>query len=80
LELITDAELEQGTSSSTTAWFIAADPNAIDTIEVGFLDGVDAPSMASEEGFSYRGIKYAVKLHCAAAAIDRKGLFKNSGA
>jgi hypothetical protein len=38
-EIIVDARLDD---ASTTAWYLAADPNTFDTIEVGYLDGIAA--------------------------------------
>ena len=39
-EVIVDARLD---AVSTTAWYLIADPNAFDGIEVAYLDGNEAP-------------------------------------
>ncbi len=39
-EVIVDARLD---AASTLSWYLTADPNVFDTIEVGYLDGIAAP-------------------------------------
>lgn len=67
-------------ADSATAWYLAADPNQADTIEVAFLDGNDAPYIESQDGFKIDGVTYKVRIDCAAAALDFRGLYKNPGA
>jgi len=43
-EIVTDARLD---AASATAWYLAADPSAFDTIEVAYLDGQQEPSSSS---------------------------------
>ena len=74
LNVICDAEL-----SNATAWYLAASPSVIDTIEVCFLDGARAPVVESRENWDVDGIEFKVRLDVAAKAIDHRGLYKNAG-
>lgn len=77
---VIDAELEQGAGAWTYEYAVAASTNQIDTVEVGFLNGVDAPMVTEEEGFDVLGIRLRVVLDCGAKAIDWRGLAKSAGA
>lgn len=74
---VVDARLS---ANSATAWYLAADPNQIDTIEVAFLDGQRAPYLEEEPGFEVDGRRYKVRMVFGAKAIDHRGLYKNPGA
>ena len=76
-EIIVDARLDE---VSTTAWYLAADPNVYDTIEVGYLDGVAAPFLDQQDGWTVDGVEYKVRIDAAAAALDFRTLYKNPGA
>ena len=77
LEPIVEAILD---ASSTTAWYLAANNGAIDTVEYCFLDGSEGPVIESEVGFEVDGISYKCREDFAAKAIDFRGLYKNVGA
>lgn len=77
LEIISDARLD---ADSTTAWYVMADPNQTETVEIGFLNGNDSPTIDSENGFKIDGVTYKVRLDAAAAAIGWRGAYKNPGA
>ena len=77
---IETAYLSASMGGSDTAWFLAADPNVIDTIEVAYLDGRDTPDIESQQGFEIDGVIFKVRIDFGAAAIDWRGLFKNPGA
>lgn len=66
-------------SNSTTAWYLAADPNQVDTIEVVFLDGVQAPVIEEAETADIDGKAYYVRLDVGARALDHRGLRKSAG-
>lgn len=66
-------------ANSATAWYLASDNNANETVEVAFLEGMRTPHLEQQDGFESDGRKYKVKLPCAAKAIDYRGLFKNPG-
>jgi len=74
LSLVCDASL-----SDSDAWYLAADPSQIDTIEVAFLDGNRAPLIESKENWDVDGIEYKVRIDVGAKSIDHRGLFKNVG-
>lgn len=65
-------------ASSTTAWYLAASPSQIDTVEVAFLQGYREPVLEEEDGFDVDGRKYKVMIPCVAKAIDYRGLYKGN--
>ncbi len=79
-EIVESAYLSADFNGSDTAWYLFADPNVIDTIEVAFLDGKEEPEIVQEEGFSVDGIRTKVRIDFGAAFIDYRGVFKNPGA
>lgn len=79
-EIIESAYLSADFNGSDTAWYLFADPNVVDTIEVAFLDGNDTPEIVQEEGFTTDGIRTKVRIDFGAAFIDYRGVFKNPGA
>lgn len=76
-QLIVEPRLD---ANSTTAWYGAADPAQIDTIELCFLEGSQGVRIESEIDFDTDGMKMKVAHDVAAKAIDWRGLFKNVGA
>ena len=77
LTIVSDARLD---TDSTTAWYLVADPNQIDTIEVCFLADEPMPVLEQETDFDTDGVKFKVRHTVAARAIDFRGFFKNAGA
>lgn len=77
MEVVVDAILDE---NSTTEWYLAADYNQVDTIEVAFLNGQKAPMLESRQGWDVDGMEFKVRIDVAAKAIDHRGLFKNPGA
>lgn len=76
-EVIEDPRLD---ASSATAWYGVADPNLIDGIAVGYLDGKQEPYLESKDGWSVDGTSWKVRIDAAVAAVDHRGLAKNPGA
>lgn len=66
--------------NSATAWYLAANNGAIDTVEYCYLDGAEGPVIESEVGFETDGISYRCRLDFAAKAVDYRGLYKGVGA
>ncbi|WP_168793020.1 prohead protease/major capsid protein fusion protein [Paraburkholderia aromaticivorans] len=64
---------------STTAWFLAADPAAIDTVEYCYLEGEQGLYTEQDLDFDVDGLKVKARLDFAAKAIDYRGLFRNPG-
>lgn len=60
-------------------WFMAADPNQADTIEVTYLDGVQEPVVESKDGWNIDGTELKVRLDAGVNPLDFRGLYKNAG-
>ncbi|HRO60319.1 MAG TPA: peptidase U35, partial [Burkholderiaceae bacterium] len=67
-------------ANSVTAWYGAADPAAIDTVEYAYLEGEEGLYTEQRMGFDVDGIEIKGRLDFAAKAIDHRGLFRNAGA
>lgn len=74
LTLIVDARI------TNYAWFLAADPNQIDTVEYAFLAGEEELFIDEREGFNIDGVEVKARVVFAAKAIDWRGLYRNNGA
>ncbi|MGB3068448.1 MAG: prohead protease/major capsid protein fusion protein [Ottowia sp.] len=66
--------------ASATAWYLAADSAAIDTVEFCYLDGAEGPVIESEMGFEVDGVSLKARLDFAAKAVEYRGLYKATGA
>lgn len=77
LNLIVEAELDD---YSETAYYVAANPADIDTIEVTYLNGNQQPILESQVGFDFLGIKWRIVDDFGVTALDYRGLAKNAGA
>lgn len=66
-------------ANSATAWYLASDSGAIDTVEFCYLDGSEGVYTENEIGFDVDGMKLKARLDFAAKAIDHRGLYKNAG-
>lgn len=65
-------------SSSATAWYMAADPSQIDTVEISFLSGEESPVLENEWDFDKDCYKYKIRQTFGVKAIDWRGLFRNA--
>jgi hypothetical protein len=61
------------------AWYFAASPNAIDTVEYSFLEGEGELFTTQREGFEVDGVEIKARMVFGAKAIDFRGLGKNPG-
>lgn len=77
LTLVSDARLD---AASTTAFFLAADQNTFDTIEVAYLDGNPNPYLEQQNGWTVDGVEFKVRLDAAVKALDWRTMYKNAGA
>lgn len=77
LTLVSDARLD---AASTTAFFLSADPNIFDTIEVAYLDGNQTPYLEQQNGWTVDGVEFKVRLDAAVKALDWRTMYKNAGA
>jgi ATP-dependent protease ClpP protease subunit len=66
--------------SSATAWYVSANPAAVDTIEYAYLEGAEGVFTETKQGFEVDGVQVKCRHVFAAKAIDYRGLFKNAGA
>ncbi len=67
-------------ANSDTAWYLAASPNQIDTIEYAYLEGQQGAYIETRNGFDVDGVEIKCRLDFGAKAIDWRGLYKNPGA
>jgi len=65
---------------SEKTWFLAANPNQIDTIEYAYLEGQQGAYVETRNGFDVDGMEIKCRLDFGAKAIDWRGLYKNPGA
>ena len=77
LQVIAEPRLD---ANSTTAWYLAANPMQIDTLEYCYLEGNEGVYIESRNGFEVDGLEIKARLDFAAKAIDWRGLYKNAGA
>ncbi len=74
-EVIAEARLDDADPS---AWYLAA-AQGTDTIEVAYLNGIDAPYIDQQEGFTTDGVATKVRIDAGVGALDYRGLAKSSG-
>jgi hypothetical protein len=65
---------------SLTAWYLAASPAQIDTVEFAYLEGQQGAYIETRNGFDVDGVEIKCRLDFGAKAIDWRGLYKNAGA
>ena len=74
--VIPDARLS---ADSAAQWYGCADPSVADTVEVAFLDGVQAPRVEEKAGWTVDGVKVKVALEVAAAPMEHRTFVRNAG-
>jgi len=77
LSVISEPRLD---ADSTTAWYLAASPVAIDTLEYAYLEGQPGAFTETRAGFDVDGVQMKVRIDFGAKAIDWRGLYKDPGA
>jgi len=77
LTVVVDPRLD---AYSTTAWYLAAEPSAVDTLIYAHLEGSEGPRVEYRQGWEVEGLELKVVYDVAAAAVDFRGLYKNPGA
>ncbi|MBX9757218.1 MAG: Mu-like prophage major head subunit gpT family protein [Beijerinckiaceae bacterium] len=75
--IVEDARLDV---ASTTAWYLAGDPNAYDTVEVAYLNGNSTPVMEQQNGWDVDGVEYKVRIDAGVKALGHRALHKANGA
>ena len=76
LDLVIEPVLD---AASNTSWYLAASPTQVDTVEITFLQGEEAPVLENDWNFHKDVYEYKVRQTWGVAAIDYRGLFKNAG-
>ena len=76
LEVVVDARLDD---HSVTGFYLAAAPDAADTVEVARLDG-QQPAIEQQNDFNTDALSFKVRLDVGAAVLDWRGLAYNAGA
>ena len=66
--------------ASTTAWFLAADPSQIDTVEVSFLQGQETPVTRQFMDDRNLSQNFIILQTFAAKALNHRGLQRHAGA
>jgi hypothetical protein len=77
LDVVVDPRLD---ASSATAWYVAADPAVVDTLEYSYLEGEPGPQIETRAGFTIEGVETKVRLDFGCGCLDFRGLVKNAGA
>jgi hypothetical protein len=62
--------------ASSSAWYLAADPGQIDTVELSFLSGEESPVLESEWDFTKDCYLYKIRQTFGVKAIDWRGLLR----
>ncbi|OJT41514.1 ClpP-like prohead protease/major capsid protein fusion protein [Serratia plymuthica] len=75
VEVIAEARLDD---NSAEAWYLTA-AQGKDTIEVAYLDGIDAPYLEQQQGFTVDGAAFKVRIDAGVAPLDYRGLVKSTG-
>lgn len=76
LEVIEDGQLDN--LGTATNWWLAADNNSIDTVEISYLQGERTPSISREDGFETDTIKAKIRQTYGLKAIDYRGLYQGN--
>ena len=74
VSIVVEPRLSQ---DSHTRYYMAADPNMFDTVEVAFLNGQSQPFMDVRDGWDIDGTEMKVRLPCAAAPLDYRTMQRN---
>lgn len=89
LQIIAEARLDNGINNpavgakingSTKAWYLAASPSQIDTVEIAYLEGQRGVYTESRHGFDVDGVEFKARLDVGAKTMDHRGLYMNAGA
>lgn len=66
-------------TTSPEPWFMFADPNVAPVLEYGYLDGQAGPQIESRPGWNTTGLEFRILHDFAAAGIDHRGAYRNTG-
>ncbi len=71
--------LTSGSRKGNIAWYLIADQNLHDTVEVAFVGGQQSPYLESRDGWTVDGVEYKVRIEAGVAALDWRAMFRNDG-
>ena len=63
--------------ADATGWYLAGPKGK--TVNVFFLDGIQAPYLETRQGWTVDGVEYKVRIDCGAKALDWRALYFNDG-
>jgi phage head maturation protease len=66
-------------ADDANAWYLAAKPERVDTIEYAYLEGQEGVYTETRMGFEVDGMELKARHDFAAKAIDWRGFYKNAG-
>jgi ATP-dependent protease ClpP protease subunit len=75
-EVVAEARLSD---ASATGWYLAGDPTVYDTVEVSYLDGVEAPRLEQMQGWSVDGTEFKVGMDAGVNPLDFRALYRSNG-
>jgi ATP-dependent protease ClpP protease subunit len=75
-EIVSDSRLD---AASALRYYALGDPNVYDTIEVAFLDGVDAPQIQQVDMYDPLGVYWVSWIDCVAQPLDFRAMAVNDG-
>lgn len=78
LTVITEPRLDAAVNGDK-AWYLAANPDQIDTIEYAYLEGQNGVYIETRSGFDVDGVEIKARMDFGAKAIDHRGFYKNAG-
>jgi hypothetical protein len=67
-------------ASSATRHYFLADPGLFPVFAVGFINGMEAPTMETYQSFNYDGVQMKIILDYGTAALDYRGSITCAGA
>ena len=73
LELVVESRI------TGNQWFLAADPDAYDTVTLDSLEGQEGVFTEQRVGFDVDGVETKARVDRVAKALDWRGLYKNAG-
>jgi len=75
-QIISDPRIDQ---VDVDAWYMAASPTEIDTVEFATLEGESGPRLDTESGFDVDGMKIKISHDVGVKLLEYRGLYKSSG-
>ena len=79
LEPVYDAELGLNAGGSDVAYYMAADPVDVDTVEYAYLKGLETPALDQEYAFDRLAVRWRIYQAFAVKALDFRGLQQQRG-